>query len=161
MPDRIGPDHRLRATELLELVGCAGFEERGIKTLSQGERQRVRLARALVAEPELLLLDEPATGLDLPAREALLEAISTLTAARQEIATVFVSHHFEEIPSTTTHAMLLRGGRIDTIGEAENVLTSANATSCFGFPVSVYTHENRWFARAEPAPGGTGFLSRG
>ena len=161
MHDRIEPGHRQRAKELLDLVGCIGYAERGIKTLSQGERQRVRLARALIADPELLLLDEPATGLDLPAREALLEAIAALTTARPELATVFVSHHFEELPATTTHAMLLRGGRIEAIGKADDVLTSTNATSCFGFPVSVYTHEHRWFARAEPAPDGVGFLARG
>ena len=121
--DRYGEQERRVARRMLEMVGCAALAERAFETCSQGEKQRIRIARALMAEPSLLLLDEPTTGLDLPAREALLQAISQLASDRPELATVIVSHHLEELPATTSHTMLLRGGRIVAIGAADGVLT--------------------------------------
>jgi iron complex transport system ATP-binding protein len=141
------PEER-RARELLELLGCGQLAEREIKSCSQGERQRVRIARALMADPPLLLLDEPATGLDLPAREALIVALSDLAVNRPDLATVIVSHHLEELPPTTTHACLLRDGAFVASGLAEEVLTSEHVSTAFGFDVRVHREDGRWSARA-------------
>src|SRR5215207_7494410 len=124
LADRIGEADYARAREQLELVGALDLREREFATLSQGEKQRVRIARALMADPPLLLLDEPATGLDLPSREALLSALAGMASAKPGLATVFVSHHLEELPPSTTHAMLLRAGEIVASGPAQEVLTS-------------------------------------
>lgn len=108
--DEWTPDDYTRARELLALVGCADFAEQEIKLLSQGERQRIRIARALIANPELMLLDEPTTGLDFPGREALLATIDDLTTTHPALPMVIVSHHLEELPSSITHVMLMKGG---------------------------------------------------
>lgn len=136
------------ARELLRLVGCGDFAARELKTLSNGERQRIRIARALIAQPELLLLDEPATGLDFPAREALLLAIDALRQSHPNLPIVMVSHHLEELPTTITHVLLLRGGRILAQGPACEMLTSALISACFGFDIAVYELGGRWAARA-------------
>jgi iron complex transport system ATP-binding protein len=148
LPDRIGEAERARARDLLDLLGCAGLADREIATCSQGERQRVRIARALMSEPPLLLLDEPATGLDLPAREALLAALAALAASRRDLATVLVSHHLEELPPSTTHALLLREGSVVAAGPARETLTTTNVSAAFGFPVAVFHEDGRWSARA-------------
>jgi iron complex transport system ATP-binding protein len=147
-PGRATDSDRARARELLDLVGCAGLSGREITTCSQGERQRVRIARALIANPPLLLLDEPATGLDLPAREALLGAMTAMASYHRELATVFVSHHLEELPPSTTHAALLRAGQFVAAGNIHDVLTSELVSQCFGFPITVAEQGNRWTARA-------------
>jgi iron complex transport system ATP-binding protein len=143
-----GEVERARASELLALLGCEELRDREIASCSQGERQRVRIARALMADPPLLLLDEPATGLDLPAREALIVALSDLAQARPELATVIVSHHLEELPPTTMHALLLRGGRVVAAGPVEETLSSEHVSACFGFDVRVHREDGRWAARA-------------
>ena len=137
-----------RAGELLDMMGCGGFGEREIKTLSHGERQRIRIARALIAEPELLLLDEPATGLDFPAREALLGALDHLTEAHPELPTIMVSHHLEDLPTSVTHVLLLRDGSVLASGPVQEMLTSERVSECFGFPIQVHAWEGRWMARA-------------
>lgn len=147
LTDRISEDDYARANEQLELVGALDLKEREFATLSQGEKQRVRIARALMPDPPLLLLDEPATGLDLPSREALLSALATMARARPELATVFVSHHLEELPASTTHAMLLRAGEIVAIGPALDVLTSQHVSEAFGYPIEVGYAYGRWSAR--------------
>jgi iron complex transport system ATP-binding protein len=147
LADRIGEADYARAREQLELVGALDLREREFATLSQGEKQRVRIARALMADPPLLLLDEPATGLDLPSREALLSALATMAQAKPELATVFVSHHLEELPSSTTHAMLLRAGEIVAVGPAQQVLTSKHISMAFGYPIEVTCRDGRWSAR--------------
>lgn len=147
-PGRFGDEERARAEELLDLLGCGHLKGREITTCSQGERQRVRIARALMANPPLLLLDEPATGLDLLAREALLAALASLAASQPQLATVLVSHHLEEIPASTTHALLLRGGEVVASGPAVETLTTANVTAAFGLPVAVGYDGGRWSARA-------------
>jgi len=146
--DRYGDAERAKATHLLDLLGCASLIGRELKTCSQGERQRVRIARALMPDPALLLLDEPATGLDLPAREALLAALATLAREHPGLATVLVSHHLEELPASTSHALLLRAGETLASGPAAETLVSATVSACFGLPVAVERIDGRWSARA-------------
>lgn len=147
--DRYAPSDHRRARELLALLGCAPLADRVITTCSQGERQRVLLARALMPAPDLLLLDEPATGLDLPAREALLAALASLAVARPDMATVLVTHHLEELPPSTTHALLIRDGAVVACGPATRVLADATVSRCFGFGVHVRREGGRWSARAD------------
>jgi iron complex transport system ATP-binding protein len=137
-----------KVEDLLRLLGCAQLKDREIKTCSQGERQRVRIARALMPDPPLLLLDEPATGLDLPAREALIAALGDLARARPELATVLVSHHLEELPPSTTHAFLLRDGLAVAAGPIEETITNASVSACFGLDVEVRREHGRYLARA-------------
>jgi iron complex transport system ATP-binding protein len=145
--DRITEDDHQRARDYLDLVGALDLATREFATLSQGEKQRVRIARALMADPRLLLLDEPATGLDLPSREALLAALATMADRKPDLATVFVSHHLEELPPSITHAMLLRAGSIVAAGPARDVLTTEHVSAAFGYPIEVAYHGGRWSAR--------------
>jgi iron complex transport system ATP-binding protein len=141
-----GAAERARAGELLELVGCAHLARRRVGTCSQGERGRIRIARALMPSPRLLLLDEPASGLDLAAREQLLAALSDLAAFQPELATVVVSHHLEDLPPRTSHAMLLAGGEVVASGPVERALTDQTVSACFGLPVHLRRHGGRWAA---------------
>ena len=119
--------------------------------LSQGERGRVLIARALICEPRLLLLDEPSTGLDIAAREQLLEAIDLLTQTHPDVATVLVTHHLEELPSSTTHALLLADGRVVAAGPARAAVTTENVSAAFDHPIEVQFSDGRWLARAARA----------
>jgi iron complex transport system ATP-binding protein len=139
---------RARARELLALLGCADLADREISTCSQGERGRIRIARALIAHPMLLLLDEPAVGLDLAAREALIAALDRLSQERPDLTSVLVTHHLEEIPATSTHAIMLRNGQVLAAGAIDTTLTSANLSACFGLPVDCRHDGQRWTARA-------------
>ena len=116
-------DHE-RARDLLIEVGVKHLADRTFGTLSEGERKRVQIARALMVDPELLLLDEPAAGLDLGGREDLVSTLSVLAADADSPATVLVSHHVEEIPPGFTHALLLRDGRVVAQGVLDEVLTA-------------------------------------
>ncbi|WP_084078494.1 ABC transporter ATP-binding protein [Demequina sp. NBRC 110057] len=136
-----------RAEALLAAFGMQGFADRRFWTLSEGERKRVQIGRALMADPELLLLDEPAAGLDLGGREELLAALTELAGDRRSPAMVLVTHHVEEIPVDFTHALLLREGRIVAAGPLHDTLTSANLSETYGMPVSLHAHEGRWTAR--------------
>lgn len=136
------------ARELLESIGAGRLADEEIGHLSHGERQRIRIARALIKRPELLLLDEPATGLDFPAREALLQSFDQLTRSHPDLPTVMVSHHLEELPASTSHVMLMKDGRVLAAGPATEMLTSNLISECFGFPIDVHTMEGRWAARA-------------
>jgi iron complex transport system ATP-binding protein len=126
-----------RARGLLETVGVEALETRLFAGCSEGERARTLLARALVADAELLALDEPAAGLDLPGRELLLAALARVTNERPALTTLTVTHHVEELPGTTTHALLLRGGRVVAAGPARATLTSESLEACFGIPLAV------------------------
>jgi iron complex transport system ATP-binding protein len=150
--DRHGRRTRARAVEMLELVGVADLRERRFELLSSGEKQRVQIARALMPEPALLLLDEPAAGLDLGARERLAVVLSGLNAHPGLDAVVVVTHHVEEIAAGTTHALVLRAGRTVAAGEAGATITSAVLSEAFGLPLAVHRHGGRFSARAVEAP---------
>ncbi|MFD0024048.1 ABC transporter ATP-binding protein [Streptomyces sp. NPDC058382] len=144
-----GPEQRERAERLLKMLGMGGKETSRWPSLSQGERGRTLIARALMPQPRLLLLDEPATGLDLAAREQLLDSLDVLREENPELATVLVTHHLEELPASTTHAMLLRAGRCVASGPADEVLTTDRVSDCFGHPVRIARTDGRWTARAQ------------
>jgi iron complex transport system ATP-binding protein len=137
-----------RADELIALLGIEHVRERPFADCSEGERARVLLARALMPEPALLLLDEPAAGLDLPGRELVLAAVRRLAAAHPELASATVTHHLEELPATTTHALLLRDGAVVAVGPAAQVLVDENLSACFGLPVRVEANGGRYVATA-------------
>src|SRR6202167_3489408 len=137
-----------RAVELLDALGCAHLIRRKFATLSEGERKRVQIARAMMPDPELLLLDEPAAGLDLGGRDGLLRRIAMLARDPLAPTMVMVTHHVEEVPEDFTHAMLLRRGSVLAAGPVTEVLTEANLTKCFGLPLIVERHGSRWTARA-------------
>jgi iron complex transport system ATP-binding protein len=137
-----------RAVELLDALGCAHLIRRRFATLSEGERKRVQIARAMMPDPEMLLLDEPAAGLDLGGREDLLRRLSVLAANPKAPMTVLVTHHVEEVPDGFTHAMLLRRGTVLVAGPIEEVFTARNLSRCFGMPLEIERHENRWRAWA-------------
>jgi len=123
---------------------------REYRTLSEGERKRVLIARALMADPELLLLDEPAAGLDLGGREDLVARLSALAEDPDAPASVLVTHHVEEIPPGTTHALVLGGGRVVASGPIEGALTSGTLSTAFDFPIELGRDGARWWARAHP-----------
>jgi iron complex transport system ATP-binding protein len=137
-----------RADDLIASLGLGGKAGSRWNVLSQGERGRVLIARALICEPQLLLLDEPSTGLDIAAREQLLETIDLLSEAHPEVASVLVTHHLEELPSSTTHALLLADGRVVAAGAAADALTSDNVSAAFDHPIDVGFDGGRWTARA-------------
>ena len=139
-------DHE-RATSLLRELGASQLTDRTFGTLSEGERKRVQIARALMVDPELLLLDEPAAGLDLGGREDLVDTLSVLAYDPDSPATVLVSHHVEEIPPGFSHALLLRQGRVTAAGLLDDVLTEANLSATFGMPLAISQEDGRWAAR--------------
>jgi iron complex transport system ATP-binding protein len=139
-------DHE-RAGQLLVDLGAGRLRDRTFGTLSEGERKRVQIARALMTDPELLLLDEPAAGLDLGGREDLVSTLSTLATDETSPATVLVSHHVEEIPPGFTHALLLRGGRVVAAGPLEEVLTEEVVSETFAMPIALSHTDDRWAAR--------------
>ncbi|MEW2524455.1 ATP-binding cassette domain-containing protein [Streptomyces sp. NPDC047071] len=138
---------RERAERLIEALGLTARADARWPTLSQGERGRALIARALMPDPRLLLLDEPATGLDLPGRERLLDSLDALRAAHPRLATVLVTHHLEELPAGTTHAVLLREGRVFASGAVRDVVTSELISACFDHPVRVERRAGRWAVR--------------
>ena len=137
-----------RALRLLSQLGCRAFATRTFGSLSEGERKRVQIARSLMPNPELLLLDEPAAGLDLGGREALLARLRRLAAAADSPALVMVTHHVEEIPLGFTHALLLRSGRVVASGPIATTLTASALSRTFGFPVALTELDGRYSARA-------------
>ena len=139
-------DHQ-RATDLLVEVGVRHLADRTFGTLSEGERKRVQIARALMTDPELLLLDEPAAGLDLGGREDLVSTLTVLANDASSPATVLVSHHVEEIPPGFTHALLMRGGRVVAQGPVDEVVTEKHLTTTFAMPLVLTIEAGRYSAR--------------
>jgi len=137
-----------RAVELLDALGCAHLIRRRFATLSEGERKRVQIARAMMPDPEMLLLDEPAAGLDLGGREDLLRRLSYLARDSRAPMMVQVTHHVEEVPDGFTHAMLLRRGSVLAQGPIDEVFTTRNLSRCFGVPLEIEYRNNRWSAWA-------------
>ena len=140
-------DHE-RADELLAQLRIDVLADRTFGTLSEGERKRVQIARALMTDPELLLLDEPAAGLDLAGRETLVNTLGELAQDHYAPASVLVTHHVEEIPTGITHAMLLKGGKIVAAGALRDTLTAENLTETFDVELSLTEADGRWTARA-------------
>ncbi|HYY10063.1 MAG TPA: ABC transporter ATP-binding protein [Kineosporiaceae bacterium] len=139
-------DHR-RSGDLLAAFGVGHLADRTFGTLSEGERKRVQLARSLMTDPELVLLDEPAAGLDLGGRETLVRDLSELASDRRSPVLVLVTHHVEEIPPGFTHGLLLRRGRIVAAGPLADVLTDDTLSATFDLPLEVSHSGNRWVAR--------------
>ncbi|RLQ01315.1 ABC transporter ATP-binding protein, partial [Micromonospora sp. BL1] len=137
-----------RAAALLRQLGVGHLTDRTYGTLSEGERKRVQIARALMTDPELLLLDEPAAGLDLGGREDLVARLAELAYDPDAPAMVLVTHHVEEIPPGFTHALLLREGGVVAQGLLADVLTADNLSKTFGLPLVVTRSGDRWAARA-------------
>ncbi len=141
-----------RAVELLGALGAAHLADRTYGTLSEGERKRVQIARALMSDPELLLLDEPGAGLDLAGREDVVARLAALAADLAAPALVLITHHVEEIPPNFTDVLLLRDGGVVAQGPIEITLTAANLSTTFGMPLQLDRHGDRFSARAV-APG--------
>jgi iron complex transport system ATP-binding protein len=144
--DRVTDEDRTRADRLIGEIGVEALRDRKFEDCSQGERQRLLLARSLMDQPQLLLLDEPTTGLDLPSRERLIASLDTMAEANVDLPTVIVTHHLEEIPATTTHALLLRDGAIVAAGPIASVLTSSAVSTTFDIEVEVAHNTGRWAA---------------
>lgn len=145
---------RNQALETLESMGAEHLADRTFGTLSEGERKRVLVARALMINPELLLLDEPAAGLDLGGREELVARLEVLAADPDAPATVLVTHHVEEIPNGFTHAMLLKEGGVVSQGLIEDVLTAENLSAAFSQSIVLNQADGRYFARRARRAGG-------
>lgn len=138
-----------RAIALLTTFGVRELGDRPFGTLSEGEKKRVQISRALMADPEILLLDEPAAGLDLGGREDLLKRFAKFSSDPQSPVTILVTHHIEEIPIGTTHALLLQDGTIAVSGLVDQVITSQNISTVFGVPIVVQKEGERFFAKAQ------------
>jgi iron complex transport system ATP-binding protein len=135
-----------RADDLLASMGVGALARREFGTLSEGERKRTLIARALMTDPELILFDEPAAGLDLGAREDLVGRLAALAADPDAPASVLVTHHVEEIPKGYTHALLLREGEVVASGLLDDVLTDENLSKTFNLPLSVQKRRGRYTA---------------
>jgi iron complex transport system ATP-binding protein len=141
---------RAAAMALLERTGAAHAADQPFGTLSSGERQRVLLARALLTDPGLLLLDEPMAGLDLGGREGLVGTLAELASSPDTPPTVLVTHHVEEVPPGFTHGLLLRDTQIVRAGPLEEVLTAEHLSDTFGLPLGLGRDGDRWWSRAIP-----------
>jgi iron complex transport system ATP-binding protein len=137
-----------RAVALLTTFGVRELADRTYGTLSEGERKRVQISRALMADPELLLLDEPAAGLDLGGREDLLRRFSIFASDPLAPASILVTHHIEEIPVGTTHALILKDGHVAVSGPINDVITTEHISAIFGLPITVAREGERFFARS-------------
>ncbi|MET7282714.1 ABC transporter ATP-binding protein [Kribbella sp. NPDC005582] len=140
-------DHQ-RAKELLNELGIAHLSDRTFGTLSEGERKRVQIARALMTDPELMLMDEPAAGLDLTGREQLVRSLSSIATAVGAPAMILVTHHVEEIPPGFTHALLLKQGKVVAAGPIAQALTAETLSTTFDMALSLTHEDGRYTARA-------------
>jgi iron complex transport system ATP-binding protein len=148
--DSVTADDRSRAQALLDRLGCGRIAERKFGVLSAGERQKVLVARALMARPEILILDEACAGLDLAARENLLADVEHLCRDDQPATLIFVTHHIEEVPPVVTHVLVLKGGRVLAAGTKGDVLTSGVLSDAFDVPVTVEPVGRRFRAHLGP-----------
>ncbi len=135
-----------RAQMLLAQWGASGYASRPFASLSEGERKRVLIARALMSDPELLLLDEPGAGLDLAGREELVALLGRFASDPFSPSLVLVTHHLEEIPPGITHALLLANGRVIAAGPVHEVLTNEHMSDCYGIPLVIASAHGRWMA---------------
>jgi iron complex transport system ATP-binding protein len=149
-------EDRARARALLDGLGIGGVADQPYATLSAGERRRTSIARALMPDPDLLLLDEPGASLDLGARETLIDDLTTLAEAARPLAIVLVSHHVEEIPPGFSHALVLAGGRAVAAGPVETVLCDEVLSRAYDLPISVEWRDGRAWARKTTTDRGTG-----
>ncbi|MEV0966631.1 MULTISPECIES: ABC transporter ATP-binding protein [unclassified Streptomyces] len=139
-----------RARAFLDRLGMSGYLDRTFGTLSEGERKRTLIARAMMTDPELLLLDEPAAGLDLGGREDLVRRLGRLARDPYAPSMIMVTHHVEEIAPGFTHVLMIRQGKVLTAGPMETELTSRNLSLCFGLPLLVERNGERWTAQGLP-----------
>lgn len=135
-----------KAHQLLALAGVEKLANQKFETLSAGEAQQILIARALMMDPKLFLLDEPTSGMDLGARELFLKRLSRLFSIYHDVALLMITHHVEDIPSFATHALLLKEGSVAATGEIDSVLTSDNLTHVFDYPLSVEKSGARFHA---------------
>ncbi len=142
-------DEREKAYTLLERLGVGHLADQPFGSLSSGERQRVQIARTLMTDPALLLLDEPTAALDLAGRESLIRTLDDLSKDPSTPPTVLVTHHTEEIPSGFEHVLLLREGKVIAAGGADEVLTSENLSRCFDLALELEHRRGRWWAFAK------------
>ena len=138
-----------RASALLTTFGVREMANRSYGTLSDGEKKRVQIARALMSDPEILLLDEPTAGLDMGGREDLLSRFAAFAQDQRSPVTVTVTHHIEEIPAGTTHALLLKDGKVAVSGPVLQVITNEHVSAVFGIDMDVSTNNGRFYARAK------------
>jgi iron complex transport system ATP-binding protein len=154
------PQDLVRAEALLTELGVAGLTDRTFGTLSEGERKRVQIARALMANPELLVLDEPGAGLDLGGREDLVSTLATLAFDPASPTTVLVSHHVEEIPEGFTHVLMIRDAKVVAAGPLHEVLTAETLSATFGTSLDIDYRHGRWTARRRTRRANSGDIGR-
>ncbi|MFG2142043.1 ABC transporter ATP-binding protein [Streptomyces sp. NPDC048650] len=140
----------VRARAFLDRLGMTEYLDRKFGTLSEGERKRTLIARAMMTDPELLLLDEPAAGLDLGGREDLVRRLGRLARDPYAPSMIMVTHHVEEIPPGFTHVLMIRQGKVLAAGPLDLELTSGNLSHCFGLPLIVERNGDRWTAQGLP-----------
>src|SRR5262245_45889334 len=148
------PTESACADAVIHMMGLGRLASSRWLELSQGERGRALIARALMGRPRVLLLDEPTAGLDVAGREQLLASLAEMRDREPELAVILVTHHLEELPRGTSHALLLREGRQLAAGPVDQVLTSDLVSTCFGYPVTVTSHAGRWTCTARSAGSG-------
>lgn len=135
-----------RAKDLLAALGIAELEQRAFLSLSEGEKRRVLIARSLMSDPEILILDEPTAGLDLGGREILLRALKEIIKSKAAPTVVLITHELEEINENFTHGLLLKDGQIVARGPLDEVLTAENLSETFGIALTVTHKDGRWWA---------------
>ncbi len=140
----LSPQDLIRADDALRRIGAYSIRNKRYGVLSQGEKQRVMIARALITKPDLLILDEPCAGLDPGARERLITDVDRLCAKRDGPTLVLVSHHVEEIPKHCTHALLLKDGHAIAAGHLDDVLTDTLLTDLYDYPCQIKKSNNRY-----------------